>query len=82
MPSRFAHCHTFHHRSQEKGETINQFVAALRVAALYCDFRDLDNVLLDRVVCGVRDFQLQHCLLVKTDLTLQTMIDEAHAAET
>lgn len=38
-------------------------------------------MLLDRLVCGVRDIRLQRCLLAKTDLTLQTALDEAHTAE-
>lgn len=79
MPSQIARHHAFHHRNQAEDETIHQFVAALRSAALYCDFRDLDDVLLNRVVCGVRD--LWRRLLAKTDLTLQTALDEARAAE-
>lgn len=80
-PSRIARCHAFHRRYQEEGESINQYVAALRTAALYCDFRYLDDVLLDQLVCGVRDICLQCRLLAKTDITLQTALDKAHVAE-
>lgn len=80
MPSRTAHRYSFHHRNQHEGESINQYVAALRSAALYCELRDLDDVL-DRLVCGIRDLLLQRCLLAKTDLTLQTVLDEDDATE-
>lgn len=80
-PSCIARRHAFHHRNQAEGESISQFVAALRSVALYFQFRDLDNVLLDRVVCGVRDLHLQCCLLAKPDLMVQAVLDEARAAE-
>ena len=80
-PSRIARRHAFHHRNQAEGESINQYVAALRKAALYCEFGDLEDALLDRVVCGVRDIKLQRRLLAKTNLTLQMALDEAQAAE-
>lgn len=47
MPSQIAHHHAFHHKNQREGESIKQYVVALRMAALYCDFRDLDDILLD-----------------------------------
>lgn len=81
MPSRIVHRHMFHFRNQAEGKRINQFVAALRAAALYCEFRDLNDVLLDRFVCGVRDLCLQCRLLAKHDLTLQAVLDEAHTVE-
>lgn len=77
LHSRIARHHAFHHWNQVEGESINQYMAAQRTAVLYCYFMDLDDVLLDQLVCGVRDFRLQHRLLTKTDLTLQTALDEA-----
>lgn len=53
LPSRIARCPAFRHCYQAEGETINQYMAALRTAALYCDFRDhLEELLLDQLVCG------------------------------
>lgn len=81
MPSRVARCHVFCHHFQAEGKTINQYIAVLRTAALYCEFRDLENLLLDQLICGVRDIHLQRRLLAKTDVTLQTALDEARASE-
>lgn len=81
IPSRIALRHAFYHRNQKEGETINQFIAALRAAALYCKFRNLDDALLDRLVCGIRALQLQCHLLAKIEITLQTALDEARTAE-
>ncbi|CAI5773944.1 Hypothetical predicted protein [Podarcis lilfordi] len=48
---------------------------------MHCEFRDLDNALMDGIVCGVRDIYLQWRLLAKPDLTLQKAIEEAVASE-
>ncbi|CAI5780662.1 Hypothetical predicted protein [Podarcis lilfordi] len=48
---------------------------------MHCEFRDLDDALMDRIVCGVRDIHLQRRLLAKPDLTLQKAIEEAVASE-
>ncbi|KAG8123569.1 hypothetical protein E2320_018876 [Naja naja] len=81
-PSRIAHRHAFHQRTQAENESINENVAALRSAALHCGFRDqLDDMLLDQLVCGVRDLRLQRRLLAKADLNLKQGIEEAQAAE-
>ncbi|KAG8147532.1 hypothetical protein E2320_000168 [Naja naja] len=56
-------------------------MAALRTAALQCVFKELDDMLLDQLVYGVRDLRLQRCLLAKGDLTLKMAIEEAQAAE-
>ncbi|XP_013911759.1 PREDICTED: serine/threonine-protein kinase TAO1-like [Thamnophis sirtalis] len=79
--SKYMRTHEFNLCNQKEGETINQYVAALRKAAAYCEFRDLDELLLDRIICGVRDISLQRRLLTKTNLTLQITLDEARATE-
>lgn len=56
-------------------------MASLRTAALHCEFRELDDMLLDQLVCGVRDLKLQRRLLARSDLTLPIAMDEARAAE-
>ncbi|KAG8123025.1 hypothetical protein E2320_018415 [Naja naja] len=43
--------------------------------------RQLDEVLLDGLVCGLKDLRIQRRLLAKPDLTLQSALDEACAAE-
>ncbi|KAG8133649.1 hypothetical protein E2320_011425 [Naja naja] len=62
-------------------ESVSEYVAALRSAALHCGFRDqLDDMLLDQLVWGKRP-RLQRRLLAKADLTLKQGIEEARAAE-
>lgn len=56
-------------------------MAALRKAILHCQFANLEDALMDRLVCGVCDLLLQRRLLAKDDLTLQKAIDESVAAE-
>ncbi|KAG8132955.1 hypothetical protein E2320_010775 [Naja naja] len=56
-------------------------MVGLRTAALHCEFKDLNGALLDRLVCGLKDLQIQHRLLAKPDLMLQSALDEACAAE-
>ncbi|KAG8136119.1 hypothetical protein E2320_009093 [Naja naja] len=73
--------HTFRQRTQAENESVSEYVAALRSAALHCGFRDqLDDMLLDQLV-WVRDPRLQRQLLAKADLTLKQGIEEAQAAE-
>lgn len=80
-PSRITRWHTFCQRMQREGESIKKYMASLQSAALYCDFRNLDNILLDQLVCGVKDLRLQQCLLAHTELNLQTAMDEARVSE-
>lgn len=57
--ARMARRHAFWHQYQNKGESVSQYMAALRQAALYCEFSDLDDILLDQLISGVRDIKLQ-----------------------
>ncbi|KAG8123181.1 hypothetical protein E2320_018510 [Naja naja] len=75
-PSRIAQRHAFRRREQAEGESVSQFMAGLRTAALHCEFKELDEVLLDALVCGLRDLRIQRRLLAKPDLTLQSALDE------
>lgn len=80
-PSRIAQQQHFYHRDQAPGESINQYVAALRKAAWHCHFVNLDNYLLDHLVSGGRDQHLKQRLIAKQELTFQEALDEACAAE-
>ncbi|CAI7935558.1 Hypothetical predicted protein, partial [Podarcis lilfordi] len=51
-PSKIAARHAFYHRNQAEGESINNYTTALQQAAMHCEFRDLDDALKDRIVCG------------------------------
>ncbi|KAG8125957.1 hypothetical protein E2320_021063, partial [Naja naja] len=66
--SRIARRHAFHRCYQAEGKNISKYMAALRKSTQHCSFRELDDILLDKLVC-------------RLDLSLQQAIDEAQAAE-
>ncbi|KAG8126414.1 hypothetical protein E2320_021547 [Naja naja] len=80
-PSHIARRLAFRRRAQAEGETISSHMAALRTAALHYGFRDLDDMLLDQLVYGMRDLQLQHRLLSRSNLTLKVAIEESLPAK-
>lgn len=55
-PSKIASYHAFYHRDQADGELINIYIWK---ATLHCEFKDLDNAFMDRIVCDVLDLRLQ-----------------------
>lgn len=67
--------------SQKNRESINDYMASLWLAALHCEFLKLDEMLLDQLVCGVKDLKLQWCLLAYCELTVHVALDEARSAE-
>ncbi|KAG8123485.1 hypothetical protein E2320_019117 [Naja naja] len=80
-PSQIAQRHALHRWNQAEGETTSMHIAALRRAAFHCSFRDLDDMLLDQLVCGVRNLHLQRHLQAKANLMLKMAVEEAQAAE-
>lgn len=81
VPSRIARRFNLRQIVQEEEESINHYMSRLRTAALDCEFRELDEALVEQLVCGVRDIRLQRRLLAKKELNLQTALEEAQAAE-
>lgn len=71
----------FYRRDQHEGETIPDYLAALRKLSQNCNFKALDEMLRDRLVCGMRDVNLQKKLLANEGLTLHTAEKEAIANE-
>ena len=72
----------FHRRQQNDGETIAQFIAALRMLAIHCDFgATLNDTLRDRFVCGLRRQAIQRKLLSESNLTLQKAVEIALSTE-
>ena len=68
----------FHHRNQREGETVAQYMAALRKLTERCEFKDyLQEALRDRLVCGLRSEAVQRRLLSEKDLKLQLAYDIA-----
>ncbi len=73
----------FHSRVRKPGETIADFVAKLRSLAEFCNFgASLNEMLRDRIVCGVNSGKLQQRLLAEKELTLVKAIDLAQGMET
>ena len=73
----------FHSRTQKEGETVAEFIADLRKLSEHCKFANtLDDMLRDRLDCGIRDARIQRRLLAEPDLTLKKAFDLAQASET
>ena len=69
----------FNARVRQPGESISTFCAELRSLAEHCDFEDaaLENMLRDRLVCGISDRAMQQRLLSEADLTFKKAYDLA-----
>lgn len=72
----------FHNRKQNEGESIQDFMAALRKLSVNCSFGIYKDIALrNQFVCGLRSEKIQGKLLEKRELTLQSAIDSAAAME-
>ena len=72
----------FYQRNQEAGESVLEYVAALRRLAITCEFGDfLDQALRDRFVCGMKLESTQKKLLAERDLTLARAQELARGME-
>ena len=68
----------FHHRSQQSGESIAQYMAELQKLATHCEFAIyLEESLRDHFVCGIRSEGIQRSLLMEKNLTLTRAIELA-----
>ena len=72
----------FNNRKQESGESIDTYLTALRTHAKTCNFGLLtDELIWDRIVCGICDTGTRKNLLQEPKLTLQKCIDVCRSAE-
>ena len=72
----------FNSRTCSLDESVADYVAALRRLAEHCGFNNmLEEMLRDRVVCGINNSAIQKRLLAESDLTLTKAIAVAQAAE-
>jgi len=73
----------FNLRSQEPGESYDQYRTTLRLLAESCEFSSItpDEILLDHLVFGIRDDKVRECLLRETQLTLAKTDEMCRAAE-
>ena len=73
----------FNNRDQEPGESIENYVATLRRMAQSCEFDTLaDQLIRDRIVCGISDTVVRKRLLQERGLNLNKCIDMCRSAET
>ncbi|XP_060786568.1 LOW QUALITY PROTEIN: uncharacterized protein K02A2.6-like [Neoarius graeffei] len=81
-PSEIVQRYKFDSRSRQPGETVSAYVAELRRLAQDCNFgTTLEQMLRDRLVCGIHDDRIQRRLLSETDLTFEKAFQIAVAAE-
>lgn len=74
--------HKFFTREQRELESVEQYAFELNKMAANCEFKDLCNDLIrDRLICGIRDGALRERLLRETDLTLRKAMDISRLAE-
>ena len=72
-----------HKRDQNEGESVPVYVAELRKLSEHCDFKaNLSDALRDRLVCGIKNANIQKRLLSESDLKLDKAIEIATAMET
>ena len=72
----------FHIRTQKPGERVATFVAELWQLSEFCEFGvSLEDMLRDRLVCGIASGSIQRRLLAEPDLTLQKAQNLAQAIE-
>ena len=81
-PSIITQRYKFNTRYQRKDETIAEYVAALREISEFCDYKDqLEDMLRDRLVCGVHINAIQMRLLSETELTFEKAFKLATSIE-
>ncbi|XP_039755212.1 uncharacterized protein K02A2.6-like [Pararge aegeria] len=74
--------YNFFTRNQVEGESINQYVTALKLLTKTCVFSLLEEELIrDRIVCGIRNTVVRDRLLRTDELTLEKAIKICQADE-
>ena len=82
-PLEIAERFRFYKRNQHEGESILSYVAELRKLATHCNFGgNLNEALRDRLVCGLRNMQIQKRLLSEAKLMYSKAVEIAVAMET
>ncbi len=72
----------FHTHSRKPGVTVAAFVAELRQLSEHCEFGAVpEDMLRDRLNCGINDNGFQRWLLGEATLTIKRALDVAQAME-
>jgi hypothetical protein len=81
-PSEIVQRYKFNSRIRKSHESVAEYVSQLRALAEHCNFGgSLEEMLRDRLVCGIEDTAIQRKLLAEADLTLKKAVDIALAME-
>ena len=73
---------TFHSRNRKEGESVAVYMAELKKFSEHCGYGDtLNDMLRERLVCGINDGGIQRRLLAEPDLTYKKSLDLAQAME-
>ena len=81
-PSPIIMRYEFNNRKQRPGETVAEYIAALRKIAEHCEYGEiLNDMLRDRLVCGVADKKVQNRYLRESKLSYSEARDLTLAAE-
>ena len=73
----------FNNRNQESGELFDCYLTALKALAKTCNFGALtDELIRDRIVCGIRDGGTRKRLLQEAKLTMRRCLDVCRSVET
>lgn len=82
MTNKSVERHKFNQRMQQAGESFEEFLADLRKISKNCEFGNMkDDLIVDRIVCGIKDTRVKNRLLREKNLDLQKTIDICKAAE-
>ena len=72
----------FHKAEQQESDSIRDFLTRLKKLAETCEFGGYrKEAIRDRYVCGLKERTIQRKLLAVADLTLQSAVEKAFAAE-
>ena len=81
-PSVIVQRYKFNTRTRVDGESVATYVAALRDIAQHCEYKDtLQDMLRDRLVCGVQHKGITNRLLAESELTYKKALELAQAME-
>ena len=81
-PSAIVQRYKFNTCTRNQGESVASYVSRLRALTPFCDFGDtLDNMLRDRLVCGINHEQLQRRLLAEPNLRFAKAMEIAQTFE-
>lgn len=74
--------HAFNTRQQEPNETFQAYIAELKIRASTCEFDNLrDDMIRDRLVCGIHNDHVRKLLLREDALTLEKAIQTCQINE-